>query len=117
VLLQGTTLSFVAKLLHVSVPAGIKRKTILDIEDLDKVKSTMKEIVLSSDSTAIGKRIVDLGIPPTINILAIERSGVYVVPIGSTRLSENDKLYILAEDTHALHILSLLLGLSEYPKF
>ena len=116
-LLQGTTLSFVAKLLHVSVPAGIKRKTILDIEDLDKVKSTMKEIVLSSDSTAIGKRIVDLGIPPTINILAIERSGVYVVPIGSTRLSENDKLYILAEDTHALHILSLLLGLSEYPKF
>jgi cell volume regulation protein A len=46
VLLQGTTLAYVAKLLHVSVPAKAKRRIGMDFELTDNLKSEMQEFVL-----------------------------------------------------------------------
>ena len=102
VLLQGTTLSYVAKLLHVSVPVKAKRRTQLDFELTDHVKREMEEMILKESSSLIGKRIVDLRIPATVNILAIKRGAVYIVPNGSTRLQALDILYVLAEDLNSL---------------
>jgi cell volume regulation protein A len=112
VLLQGTTLSFVAKLLNVSVPAKAKRRIGMDFELTDSIKTEMQEIVLTSRSTAIGKRIVELQLPGKINILAIKRGDVYIAPNGSTRLQENDILSILAEDKMSLELLTQSLGIS-----
>jgi cell volume regulation protein A len=106
VLLQGTTLSYVAKLLHVTVPPKVKRRVGLDFEETDKIKSEMQEIVLGEKSKATGKRIVDLIIPATVNILAIQRSDVFIAPNGSTKLMANDILYVLAEDKTSLEMLS-----------
>ncbi len=111
VLLQGTTLSFVAKLLHVSVPAKAKRRLSLDFEASDKIKTEMQELLLTPEAFAVGKRIVDLKIPATVNILAIKRSDLYIAPDGSTRLLENDVLHVLAEDRRALESLQVSLGL------
>jgi potassium/hydrogen antiporter len=110
VLLQGTTLSYVAKLLHVAVPAKAKRRIGLDFETRDNLKTELQEIILTEDSKAIGKRIVDLQIPATVNILAVKRSDIYIVPNGSTLLQENDILSVLAEDDHALESLAQALG-------
>lgn len=112
VLLQGTTLSHVAKLLHVTVPQKAKRRTGLDFELTDKIKTAMEEIRIPDDAAVIGKRIVELGTPATINILSIERAGVYIVPNGSTKLMGGDILHVLAEDESALELLSATLGLS-----
>jgi len=112
VLLQGTTLSYVAKLLHVTVPQKAKRRTGLDFELTDKIKTAMEEIRIPDDAPVIGKRIVELGTPATINILSIERAGVYIVPNGSTKLMGGDILHVLAEDESALELLSATLGLS-----
>ena len=98
VLLQGTTLSYVAKLLHVTVPAKAQKRTGLDFESTDRIKTEMQEIMLTKDSGAVGKRIVELAIPATINILAIKRNAVYIAPNGSTKLMLHDVLYVLAED-------------------
>jgi cell volume regulation protein A len=112
VLLQGTTLSYVAKLLHVTIPQKAKRRTGLDFELTDKIKTAMEEIRIPDDAPVIGKRIVELGTPATINILSIERAGVYIVPNGSTKLMGGDILHVLAEDESALELLSATLGLS-----
>jgi cell volume regulation protein A len=112
VLLQGTTLSYVAKLLHVSVPAKAKRRIGLDFETRDHIKTELQEIVLTENSKAIGKRIVELQIPATVNILAVKRGDIYIVPNGSTLLQENDIVSVLAEDKHALESLTQALGLS-----
>ncbi len=112
VLLQGTTLSYVAKLLHVTVPQKAKRRTGLDFELTDKIKTAMEEIRIPDDAAVIGKRIVELGTPATINILSIERAGVYIVPNGSTKLMGGDILHVLAEDENALELLSATLGIS-----
>ncbi|HYF31724.1 MAG TPA: potassium/proton antiporter [Chitinophagaceae bacterium] len=105
VLLQGTTLSYVARLLHVSVPARVKRRTGLDFEFTDNIKSEMKEVVLTESSKAVGKRIFELGIPAMVNIMAIKRGDAFIAPNGSTKLAGNDILYVLAEDENALELL------------
>jgi cell volume regulation protein A len=102
VLLQGTTLSYVAKLLHVTLPPNIKRRTGFDFELSDNIKSEMEAISIATNAWANGKRIVELSIPPTINILAVKRSGTYIAPNGSTKLLADDILYVLAEDKNAL---------------
>lgn len=104
VLLQGTTLAYVAKLLHVAVPAKAKKRTEIDIQLTDKIKSEMQEISLDVNSSAVGKRIVELGIPVTVNIMAIKRGNLYISPNGSTRLLSGDRLFILAEDKTALQL-------------
>lgn len=106
VLLQGTTLAYVAKLLHVTVPAKAKKRIGLDFETNDSVKSKMREVILPSNSHAVEKRIVDLNIPATINILAIHRDEIYIAPHGSTKLKANDILVVLAEDERALDMLT-----------
>ncbi len=105
VLLQGTTLAYVAKLLHVSLPARAKKRMGLDFETTDKIKSELQKIIVTESSKAVGKRIVELNIPVTVNILAIKRGSLYIVPNGSTKLTTNDILYILAEDKTSIEIL------------
>ncbi|HYO22426.1 MAG TPA: TrkA C-terminal domain-containing protein, partial [Flavisolibacter sp.] len=110
-LLQGTTISYVAKLLHVAVPAKAKRRIGFDFELTDNIKSEMQEVILTEDSKAVGKRIVELNIPATVNVLAIQRNGVFIAPIGSTKLMANDRLHVLAEDMQSIEQLSRSLDL------
>lgn len=111
VLLQGTTLAYVARLLHVDVPAKAKRRVGLDFESSDAIKSEMREIMLAGHAKAAGKRIVELAIPPTVNILAIKRNNVFIAPNGSTRLAAGDILHVLAENRESLDALSRSLGM------
>jgi cell volume regulation protein A len=112
VLLQGTTLSFVAKLLKVSVPAKAKRRIGMDFESTDHIKTELQELVLVPGAAATGKRIVDLSVPATVNILAIHRQGVYIAPNGSTRLMVNDIISVLAEDKSSMQQLKAALGIT-----
>jgi Trk K+ transport system NAD-binding subunit len=64
----------------------------------------MKEITLAEHTEAAGKRIVDLSLPASINILAIKRGDVYISPIGSTKLLPNDILHVLAEDKNTIEV-------------
>jgi len=105
VLFQGTTLSYVARLLHVTIPAKARRRIGIDFEYTDNLKSEMQEIILTEGSKSIGKRIVELNIPATVNILAIKRADIYIAPNGSTKLLLNDILYVLAEDKRSLDLL------------
>jgi potassium/hydrogen antiporter len=102
VLLQGTTLAHVARWLHVAIPAKTKRKVNQDFESVDAIKTEMREIKINDQSKAIGKRIVELSIPPSVNILTIKRKNLFIVPNGSTRIHVADVLHILAESNESL---------------
>jgi len=104
VLVQGTTLAYVAKLLHVVTPAKAKRRTETDLELLDSIKSVMKEIIIPAQSEIVGKKIVHLDFPKTAQILSIKRGKNYISPVGSTVLLPNDTLLILAEDEKAFFL-------------
>lgn len=103
-LLQGTTLSFVAKALHVAIPSNTQRRFDFDFEATDHIKTEMLQVVLDEGSKIAGKRIVELMVPASVNILAIKRADVYIAPNGSTRLLPNDILYVLAKDKQAVDL-------------
>lgn len=98
VLIQGTTLSIVAKWLRVAVPEGEKRITEIDQLLLDLPKSQLKEFEIKPDFYAVNKRIVDLDFPNSAFISVIKRDGEYIRPGGSTELKQNDVLMVLADN-------------------
>jgi len=107
VLLQGTTLSTVAKWLKVSVPQKAKRRFQLDIEmgDVDNyrdAKSELAEIILPEWSHVVGKEIVDIKFPKNASIVMIRRNKKYFIPGGTTVLEKGDKLLIMADNLETL---------------
>jgi cell volume regulation protein A len=102
VLLQGTTLSLVAKWLNVSVPENLKRKFPLDIELKDDIKTELLEMDVSANSRAVGKAVVDLKLPREALIVLIHRDGKYLTVKGETVINANDHLLIMADSKDAV---------------
>jgi len=98
VLIQGTTLTFAAKLFHVALPEKVK-----PISETDKLiseipKSAIKEIEVLPNCFAANKRIVDLAFPKTAIIAMIKRNNKYITPNGFTIIEPNDILLVLSEN-------------------
>lgn len=102
VLIQGTTLAYVAKLLHLTLPERLKSRTQTDFEFFESSKSLLDEISIPDYSPVIGKRLVDIGFPKTATISFLKRNGRYIIPNGSTILESKDKLFVLSENKQAL---------------
>ena len=97
VLLQGTTVAFVARRLGVDAPMPSKPVYPLDFTPVAGLKSELKELPVPAGSSAAGKAIVELGLPPDFLIVLVARGGEYVVPGGGTILQAGDTLLVLAE--------------------
>lgn len=97
VLIQGTTLSIVAKWLNVALPEKVKKITELDQLILDLPKSSLQEFEILPDFYAVNKRIVDLNFPASAFIIMIKRNGDYIRPGGSTEIAAKDVLMVLAD--------------------
>jgi cell volume regulation protein A len=102
VVIQGTTVPWVAKRLRLILPVKVKRPTHTDFELADTIKSEFVEIQLPADSHAVGKQIVELGFPKTALISIIKRDGKYISPIGSTVLNDGDTLLVISENKSSL---------------
>ncbi len=98
VLIQGTTLSIVAKWLNVALPEKAKKITELDQLVLDLPKSSLQEFEVLPDFHAVGKKIVDLNFPKSAFIIMIKRNGEFIRPGGSTIIESKDILMVLADN-------------------
>ena len=111
VLVQGTTLSAVAKWLHVALPKKVKKQSPVDSFLADGTKSLIREITIPPDNFSIGKRIVNLHFPRNAIIAMISRDGKFLTPNGATQIEEDDTLIVLMENQenveavyHSLHL-------------
>ncbi len=98
VLIQGTTLSIVAKWLHVAVPEKVKPMSEIEKFILNIPKSSLQEFEILPEFFAVNKRIIDLNFPKSAFIVMIKRDGEYIRPGGSTAIEANDTLMVLADD-------------------
>ncbi|MDN6309383.1 MAG: potassium/proton antiporter [Flavobacteriaceae bacterium] len=103
VLIQGTTLSVVAKWLNVALPDDEEKR----ISETDKLilnipKSAMQEYKILPHFAAVGQQIVDLGFPKNTIIALIKRDGEYHMPNGGTTIEANDTLIVLSEAQEGL---------------
>lgn len=99
ILIQGTTLSIVAKWLKVAMPEEINPMNEVDKLILEHPKSSLQEFEILHDFQAVNKRIVDLNFPKSAFIVMIKRNGEYIRPGGSTALKVKDVLMVIA-DSH-----------------
>jgi cell volume regulation protein A len=109
--LQATTLAKVAKWLHLAVPEGLKRKSLLDLELSEDFKNALVEVILPEDSPVDGKKILELNFPQTSLIVLVNRNNKFITPNGATELKSGDKLMIMinsgSEESLVRHALAL----------
>jgi cell volume regulation protein A len=115
VLIQGTTLSIVAKWLHMALPEKAKPVSVMDSLFSDDPKTAMKEIIITDECYAVNKKIIDLGFPKNALIAMIKRNGKYITPNGSTIIEPNDVLVVLSENQKGLDNVEVCL-FKETPK-
>lgn len=97
ILIQGTTLSIVAKWLGVALPEQAKKLTATDLLLSENPKAEMKEILITSECFAVNKKIVELGFPKNAIIAMIIRDNNYITPNGATIIKAQDTLIVLAD--------------------
>jgi len=110
VLIQGTTLSILAKWLRVSLPEEVKPVVDTDRFFSDSSKTAMKEITVLADCDAVNKKIVDLSFPKEAIIAMIKRKDNYLTPSGSTVIKPNDILLILSDNQEGIDKVNDCLG-------
>ncbi|MCO5250857.1 MAG: potassium/proton antiporter [Candidatus Kapabacteria bacterium] len=102
ILLQGTTLTWVAKLLGVQGESVKKKESPFSVELSENVVSEPLEYVIGETSKANGKKISDLHLPKSTLIVLIYRDGNYVTPRGSTIIHSGDILFIMTDELNAV---------------
>jgi len=97
VLLQGSTISWVASLLGLSVPIAIRKKSAVEAEYITTIKPVRAELEIRGDSPFIKKSLVSLALPKEILISMVTRDEVLFVPDGTTVFQEGDRLTIMTD--------------------
>jgi potassium/hydrogen antiporter len=102
ILIQGTTLTLVAKWLHVALPEKVKPLSEVDKLISEMPKTALKEVEIKTNWSSVNKKIVDLGFPKNAIIAMIKRNEKYLTPNGATVIDAHDTLVILSENEEGL---------------
>lgn len=98
VLLQGTTIPYVAKWLKVDTPTEPPFQPYpLELVQTANPDSELVEIPVDQASAVVGKAIVDLGLPQGALVVLINKGGQFIVPSGGTVLTTGDRMLVLAD--------------------
>lgn len=96
--LQGTTISWLARKLHLDMPAE-KDGNEFGIELPDELGSKLHEWVLTEEMLANGNRLSEMDIPEKTLIMLIKRGNSYIVPNGQLELHKGDVLLSISNKT------------------
>lgn len=97
VLIQGTALTAVGRWLGVTEERPVPPPAPLEVTRSDCLKGELLELVVPSGSTAVGRQVLELGLPKEALIVLIGRGNEHIVPAGNTVLAPGDHLLILAD--------------------
>ena len=97
VLLQGTTIPWMTRLLRLDAPLPRRKQYPLEFVPATRTRSELFELELPADSPAVNLRILDLDLPKTALIVLIARGEDFRAPRGDPRLAAGDALTVLAE--------------------
>ena len=96
ILLQGTTVSLVARWLKVDAPSKKKTDQPIQLTDKKLIQAQLEDVIVPYGSVVHGKSIIEIRLPPQFLIVLICRDEKFFVPNGATILNEGDVLWVLA---------------------
>lgn len=112
-LIQGTTVSYSAKLLKLSFRVK-KIPKAFEMELPEDVKSIMSEITITRDMLSNGDYLINLPLPENTLVVLVKRFERYFVPNGCSQLLENDQLLIISDNEKDLKHIYETLGVEDY---
>lgn len=114
-LVQGTTLPLVAKLLGLAEkPDTYRRIQDFDVEFAEEIKSAMTEIYISEDTLKHGHNLMQLPLPDKTLAVMVKRGEKFFIPTGQTELLAGDKLLVISDDENALKETYKNIGIHNY---
>ncbi len=102
-IVQGTSLTKVAKLLHlVGVSKKLRKPEHFDIDLPEEIKSVATEITITKDMLQNGSLLMNIGLPGNTLAIMVKRDTVFFVPTGKTTLLENDRMLVITDNEDTL---------------
>ncbi len=95
--IQGTTISKVARLLRLDEPLPEMGNS-FGIALPEETKSSLHDLILTEEMLANGNRLMDMNLPKGTLVMMVRRGNEYIVPNGSVRLQENDVLLLIRSE-------------------
>lgn len=111
VLIQGTTLTWVAKWLGVALPEKVKPMAPTEAFLTEHPRTAMREITIGPLEPVVGKKIVQLDFPRKAIIAMIRRGDKYITPNGATKIEADDVLIVLSDNEAGLAQVNASLGI------
>ncbi|GGC78978.1 K(+)/H(+) antiporter NhaP2 [Thalassobacillus devorans] len=96
-LVQGSTISYMAKKLHLVGPKKDVPHHSIELISMGKASAEMIQYQVSPESAVVGQKLRDVEFPNRANISAIIRNNQVITPYGETEIKAGDFLYILVE--------------------
>ncbi|HOI58482.1 MAG: potassium/proton antiporter [Methanoculleus sp.] len=112
-LVHGTSIPSVARWLGLAAPLEETSKLSREFEVDPDTQSELLEVVIPCDATAVGKQVVDLGLPRGALIILLQKGEERFVPGGSTVIEAGDTLLLLTTDDLADTVRARLLSPKE----
>jgi potassium/hydrogen antiporter len=109
VLVQGTSIGRVARWLGVQDATPHEYHYPLEFVPDISLESTLVELIVSPDSAARGKSIMQLGLSDGALVVLLRRGDEKIIPSGGTLLQAGDRVLLLASD-EALSTVRVLLA-------
>jgi cell volume regulation protein A len=101
-LIQGTTLSKVAKWLGLAKTVQMQKMVDFDVEFAEEIKSSTMEVTVTESMLAGGSRLMDLQLPEKTLVVMAKRNDNYFIPKGNTELKVGDKMLLISNDEYGI---------------
>ena len=112
-LIQGTSVTHIARLLGVSIKNKKMAKE-FEMELPEEVKSVFSEIIVTPDMLIQGDHLIDIPLPDNTLVVLVKRFNHFFVPNGCSQLFPNDKLLIISDNEKELKQVYNTLGIEEF---
>ena len=96
-LLQGMTISRIARWLHLDLPQE-KEGNDFGVELPDEIDTRLRDLTLTADMLASGNKLANMSIPKGHLVMLVKRGSEFIIPNGQMELHEGDKLLIISEN-------------------
>ena len=96
VLIQGTSIPIISKMLKLDAPWGNRKSYPIEFEKTEGMDAELTDIIVPYNSGSAGKMLRDLNVPDKCLIMLISRNDKFIIPSGPTIIEGGDVLLVLA---------------------
>ena len=95
--IQGTTIPFMAKRLKLAEPLK-KKGNNFGVEMPEEINTQLTDIIVTEEMLENGDRLMDLDIPPGRLIILVKRHDEFIIPNGTLHMQVGDKLLVMSDN-------------------